>query len=221
MKDLLRLRRKARGGNKRALNALISRHNKLAQRANRMLDVLEKHGRTKQAYASAQGFLYSAYDGETNRFKTNLTDPNAIYQQAIAIEHFLSLKTSTLIGAKRVDDARVAAFRNRFPDNSKGMSKKQILDFFEFLSNESVDSYLNESSEYQSDDEVDNFLIAMNDVGRTSDEIIEMLDRYNESFNNPSPNQDERFYYDDLVKWFKGGIDIVFEGRKIKITKRG
>lgn len=221
MAELLKLRRKARQGNQRAINSMIKRNEKMARRANRMLDTLAKHGRTKMAYASAQNFIYSAYGGGVTRYKTDLKDPNAIYQQMLSIEHFLSLKTSTLVGARHVDSIRIAAFRAKFPEQTKGMKNKQILDFFTFLSEESIDAYLNESSQYGSGDEIDSFLYAVNQEGRQFDKIIEAVEHYNETFNNPSTKESENFYYDDLVQYLKGGIDVKFDGRTVHVTKRG
>lgn len=219
---MLRLRRQARKGNKRSMNALIKRNKKMAARANRMLDRLEKHGYTKQAYMSAQNFIQAAYGSRSNRYATNLTDPNAIYQQGIAIEHFLSLKTSTLRGTHRVEDLRVAGFRAQFPKATKGMSKRQILNFFDFLSEESIDAYLSEAGQYESGDEVDSFLYAVNEEERQLSEIVKAVEKYREDFINPPQDGSERFYHDDLVKYLKGGIDIMWDdNNQFHIVARG
>lgn len=220
MKELMRLRKNARKGDKRAINALIRRSEKMAIRANKMLNRLASHGYTKQAYMSAQTFIQSAYGDNADRYKTNLKDIDAIYQQALSIEHFLSLKTSTLSGTKEVENARVAGFRLRFPKMSAGMSKRDILDFFDFLAEESVDAYLSESSMYSSGDEVDSFLYAVNHEDLEYDAIVEAIERYQETFANPSPDESENFYYDDLQKYLKGEITVKFDGRKVIINKK-
>lgn len=222
MATLLRLRRESRKGNKRAQAALNKRTSSMARRANKMLDVLHKHGHTDMAYRSAMNFIQSAYGSSASRFDPRITDPNAQYQQLIAIEHFLGLKSSTLAGRRRVNDIRVASFRAKFPELTKGMSSRKILKFFDFLSEESVDAYLSEASQYSSGDEVDSFLYAVNSEKRQLSEIQKAIELYQEHEAHPPSNEEERFYYDDLINYLDGVIDVKFgKNKKFEVKYRG
>lgn len=222
MATLLRLRREARKGNKRAQAALNARTQRAVQRANRMLDTLQRHGYENMAYASAMNFIHSAFGANVNRFDSRITDPNAQYQQLIAIEHFLSLKSSTLAGRRRIDDLRVAGFRARFADQTRGMSRRQILNFFDFLAEESIDAYLSEAAQYGSGDEVDSFLYALNSEHRQLSEIQRAIELYQEHEAHPPSNEEERFYYDDLINYLDGVIDVKFgKDKTFKVEYRG
>ena len=221
MRQLLRDRRLANRGDARADARFRSTVEQWTARANRMLDILEKHGYTKQAYESALRFIRPAFGEDATRFSTDLTNSRAMYKQALAINHFLTLESSTLKGSRAIERRRVKAFREKFKDSKysgavKKMKKQDILDFFDFLHDHPTGQFLSESSRFQSGDEMDNFMEAMYIVGRSTDEIDKALAAFTrtDTWNATHPNEiqpvEERFYFDDLLKFLKGGIDIIW-----------
>lgn len=219
MKETMRLRREARRGNPEALQRLQAKNVLMARRANRMLDLLQKAGLTKQAYRAAQTFTNPAY-GST-RYSENLTDVDAMYQQLLSIEHFLSLRTSTIAGSKEVENERISTFRQRYK-RAQNMTRRQILDFFDFLDDENVSDFIDEEGYYESKYSVDDFLYVTNEVGRSKDRIKQAIGLYMERRDNPLYNDKQKFYYDDLINYLHGGIDFRVDKKtdNIIIVKR-
>lgn len=219
MKETMRLRREARRGNPEALQRLQAKSVLMARRANKMLDLLQKAGLTKQAYRVAQTFTSPAY-GST-RYSENLTDVDAMYQQLLSIEHFLSLRTSTITGSKEVENERISTFRQRYK-RAKNMTRRQILDFFDFLDDENVSDFIDEEGYYESKYSVDDFLYVTNEVGRSKDRVKQAIGLYMERRDNPLYNDKQKFYYDDLINYLHGGIDFRVDKKtdNIIIVKR-
>lgn len=219
MKETMRLRREARRGNPEALQRLQAKNALMARRANKMLDLLQKAGLTKQAYRAAQTFTNPAY-GST-RYSENLTDVDAMYQQLLSIEHFLSLRTSTIAGSKEVENERISTFRQRYK-RAQNMTRRQILDFFDFLDDENVSDFIDEEGYYESKYSVDDFLYVTNEVGRSKDRIKQAIGLYMERRDNPLYNDKQKFYYDDLINYLHGGIDFRVDKKtdNIIIVKR-
>lgn len=219
MKETMRLRREARRGNPEALQRLQAKNVLMARRANRMLDLLQKAGLTKQAYRAAQTFTNPAY-GST-RYSENLTDVDAMYQQLLSIEHFLSLRTSTIAGSKELENERISTFRQRYK-RAQNMTRRQILDFFDFLDDENVSDFIDEEGYYESKYSVDDFLYVTNEVGRSKDRIKQAIGLYMERRDNPLYNDKQKFYYDDLINYLHGGIDFRVDKKtdNIIIVKR-
>lgn len=219
MKETMRLRREARRGNPEALQRLQAKSLVMARRANKMLDLLQKAGLTKQAYRAAQTFTNPAY-GST-RYSENLTDVDAMYQQLLSIEHFLSLRTSTIAGSKEVENERISTFRQRYK-RAQNMTRRQILDFFDFLDDENVSDFIDEEGYYESKYSVDDFLYITNEVGRSKDRVKQAIGLYMERRDNPLYNDKQKFYYDDLIDYLHGGIDFRVDKKtnNIIIVKR-
>lgn len=219
MKETMRLRREARRGNPEALQRLQAKSALMARRANKMLDLLQKAGLTKQAYRAAQTFTSPAY-GST-RYSENLTDADAMYQQLLSIEHFLSLRTSTIAGSKEVENERISTFRQRYK-RAQNMTRRQILDFFDFLDDENVSDFIDEEGYYESKYSVDDFLYITNEVGRSKDRVKQAIGLYMERRDNPLYNDKQKFYYDDLINYLHGGIDFRVDKKtdNIIIVKR-
>lgn len=219
MKETMRLRREARRGNPEALQRLQAKSLLMARRANKMLDLLQKAGLTKQAYRAAQTFTNPAY-GST-RYSENLTDVDAMYQQLLSIEHFLSLRTSTIAGSKEVENERISTFRQRYK-RAQNMTRRQILDFFDFLDDENVSDFIDEEGYYESKYSVDDFLYITNEVGRSKDRVKQAIGLYMERRDNPLYNDKQKFYYDDLIDYLHGGIDFRVDKKtdNIIIVKR-
>lgn len=219
MKETMRLRREARRGNPEALQRLQAKNALMARRANKMLDLLQKAGLTKQAYRAAQTFTNPAY-GST-RYSENLTDVDAMYQQLLSIEHFLSLRTSTIAGSKEVENERISTFRQRYK-RAQNMTRRQILDFFDFLDDENVSDFIDEEGYYESKYSVDDFLYITNEVGRSRDRVKQAIGLYMERRDNPLYNDKQKFYYDDLINYLHGGIDFRVDKKtdNIIIVKR-
>lgn len=219
MKETMRLRREARRGNPEALQRLQAKSVSMARRANKMLDLLQKAGLTKQAYRAAQTFTNPAY-GST-RYSENLTDVDAMYQQLLSIEHFLSLRTSTIAGSKEVENERISTFRQRYK-RAQNMTRRQILDFFDFLDDENVSDFIDEEGYYESKYSVDDFLYVTNEVGRSKDRVKQAIGLYMERRDNPLYNDKQKFYYDDLINYLHGGIDFRVDKKtdNIIIVKR-
>lgn len=196
-----------------------------------MLERLEKQGKTRMAYKSAMAFIKPAYGEDATRFSTNLHTSRAKYKQALAINHFLTLKTSTLAGQKEVERKRVAAFRETMSDSRysgivKEMSKKDILDFFDFMDDHPLGQFIAEQGRFQSGDEMDTFMEAIFKFKRPTDEIDKALAAYKqtETWNETHPGkpmpQSMRFYHDKLIQYLKGGIDVKFNDQWEYITKK-
>lgn len=219
MKETMRLRREARRGNPEALQRLQAKSVSMARRANKMLDLLQKAGLTKQAYRAAQTFTNPAY-GST-RYSENLTDVDAMYQQLLSIEHFLSLRTSTIAGSKEVENERISTFRQRYK-RAQNMTRRQIVDFFDFLDDENVSDFIDEEGYYESKYSVDDFLYVTNEVGRSKDRVKQAIGLYMERRDNPLYNDKQKFYYDDLINYLHGGIDFRVDKKtdNIIIVKR-
>lgn len=219
MKETMRLRREARRGNPEALQRLQAKSVLMARRANKMLDLLQKAGLTKQAYRVAQTFTSPAY-GST-RYSENLTDVDAMYQQLLSIEHFLSLRTSTITGSKEVENERISTFRQRYK-RAQNMTRRQILDFFDFLDDENVSDFIDEEGYYESKYSVDDFLYVTNEVGRSKDRVKQAIGLYMERRDNPLYNDKQKIYYDDLINYLHGGIDFRVDKKtdNIIIVKR-
>lgn len=219
MKETMRLRREARRGNPEALQRLQAKSVLMARRANKMLDLLQKAGLTKQAYRAAQTFTSPAY-GST-RYSENLTDVDAMYQQLLSIEHFLSLRTSTIAGSREVENERISTFRERYK-RAQNMTRRQIVDFFDFLDDENVSDFIDEEGYYESKYSVDDFLYITSEVGRSKDRVKQAIGLYMERRDNPLYNDKQKFYYDDLINYLHGGIDFRVDKKtdNIIIVKR-
>lgn len=231
MRKLLRDRRLANRGDVRAQRRFDSTVEQWTNRANKMLERLEKQGKTRMAYKSAMAFIKPAYGEDATRFSTNLHTSRAKYKQALAINHFLTLKTSTLAGQKEVERKRVAAFRETMSDSRysgivKEMSKKEILDFFDFMDDHPLGQFIAEQGRFQSGDEMDTFMEAIFKFKRPTDEIDKALAAYKqtETWNETHPGkpmpQSMRFYHDKLIQYLKGGIDVKFNDQWEYITKK-
>lgn len=231
MRKLLRDRRKANRGDLKAEQRLRSTVEQWTERANKMLDTLEKHGYTKQAYKSALGFIHAAYGEEENRFATNLTSTKAMYTQAMTLNHFFTLESSTLKGSRAIENRRIKAFREHFladPDNKwsgavKKMKRKDILDFFDFLHDTPIGEYLADKSKYESGDDMDSFMNAIYGLGLEKDEITKAFAMYVNTENNIQMGTigelkpKERFYHDDLINYLKGKYTLTFDGSEVTI----
>lgn len=229
MRKLLRDRRKANRGDKLAEARLLSTVEQWTARANRMLDNLERHGFTKQAYESAQHFIKIAYGDDSNRFSTDLTSSKALYQQAMALNHFFTLETSTVKGSYAVQRRRIKAFREKFKDTKysgvvKKMKNKDIIDFFDFLHDTPVGKFLADRSKYQSGDDMDSFMNAIYGLGIEEDQVTQALTRYIDTKNHEQEGtldeleEDQIFHYDDLVKFLKGKYKVKFNKGRYKIS---
>lgn len=231
MRKLLRDRRLANRGDARAQRRFDSTVEQWTTRANKMLERLEKQGKTRMAYKSAMAFIKPAYGEDATRFATDLHTSRAKYKQALAINHFLTLKTSTLSGQKEVERKRIAAFRESMSDSRysgivKEMTKKDILDFFDFMEDHPLGQFISEQGRFQSGDEMDTFMEAIFKFHRPTDEIDKALAAYKrtETWTETHPGvplpESEKFYYDQLIQYLKGGIDVKFGNDWKYITKK-
>lgn len=226
MRKLLRNRRLANRGDLLAARRLRSTVESWAKRANKMLDRLEAHGFTRQAYESAQNFIKPAFGEDATRFATDLTNSRALYKEAMALNHFFTLESSTISGAMAIQKRRIAAFRAKFKGSEalKKMRNKDILDFFDFLHDNPVGEFLKDNSRYQSGDEMDTYMEAIYVHGISTDAVSKALAAYQRTRNweieHPDQEmpEDEKFYLDDLVKYLKGGHKITWNGWKYSIT---
>lgn len=228
MRKLLRDRRLANRGNARAQARFRSTVEQWTARANKQLDRLEAHGKTKQAYRSAMAFIKPAYGEDATRFATDLRNSRAMYNQALAINHFLTLKTSTLSGQAEVERNRIARFQEAMSDSRysgvvKEMSRKEILDFFDFMDDHPLGQFLSESGRFQSGDEMDSFMLAIHRFKRPTEEIDKALAAYKktetweDTHRTPLPEA-QKFEHDKLVKYLKGSINVKFHGDDIYIA---
>jgi len=227
MRWLLKKRRQAVRGDTRAQEALRSTVERWTRRANIMLDRLEAHGYTRQAYQSALTFIQSAYGDDETRFQFDLKNPTALYKQAMALNHFFTLETSTITGSRAVDRRRIAAFRERFKNSRaiQQMTNKDIREFFDFLHDTPVGTFLKDTQRYESGDEMDTFMEAMYLHGHEADEITKALAAYQRTkdwaHDHPGVKQpeQERFYFEDLRNYLKGDYDIKWKGFEYTIKK--
>lgn len=230
MRKLLRDRRKANRGDELAASRFKSTVDKMTIRANKMLDRLEAHGFTRQAYETAMNYIKPAFGKDATRFSLDLTNSRAMYQQAMAINHFLTLKSSTLSGSYEIQRNRIAAFRAKMSDSEysgvvKTMKNKDILKFFDFLHDHPIGQFLSESARYQSGDEMDTFMQAMFKYDRSTEEIDKALAAYQRTetwdltHTYPMP-ENEKFNMDQLLNYLKGRYDITWDNWKYEVTKR-
>lgn len=230
MRKLLRDRRKANRGDKLAASRFKSTVDTMTIRANKMLDRLDAHGFTRQAYETAMNYIKPAFGKDATRFSLDLTNSRAMYQQAMAINHFLTLKSSTISGSYDIQKNRIAAFRAKMSESKysgivKKMKNKDILDFFDFLHDHPAGQFLAESARYQSGDEADAFMLAMYKFDRSTTEIDKALAAYQRTetwdltHNYPMP-EDEKFEFDKLMSYYKGRYDIKWKGWKYEVIKR-
>lgn len=222
LKTLLRLSRKARH-NEASLNRLRTKVVRLVERANRMLDTLESHGYVDMAYVSATNYTQNAFGSDRYADPTDM-DATSIYRMARDINHFLTLRTSTVSGQEQLNSERIAIFRDRFltKRDEQGnitkqykMSNKQILDFFKFLKRRPVARLLDSAGRYESGEIIENIATALND-DKSFDEIMKVLEAYwntEEQMPYGQMPESQAVYYDELQKYLKGELSIYFNDK--------
>lgn len=136
MKDLRRLQRKAKEGDRASMDALISITNAIAGNVNARMRALEKSGYDYGAYGIVEHFTNVQYG--TNRFKTanslksNIDD--MFLQSQIGMK-FLKERGSDVSYMDEQEQKRIGTFIDRgiFPEN---ISIRQARNFLRFLGRE-------------------------------------------------------------------------------------
>lgn len=201
LRRLLRQYRRAQGGSQRSLASLQSTARQLVNRANRQLDALERHGYTEGAYASATS--YTQIMNGTDRFAIapNMS-PRDLYRLSREINHFLTLRTSTVSGTQALNRERIRTFRSQILDQTGiKMTNQQILSFFKFLKERPVSRLLDSVGHYESEEIVSSLARHLID-NESRDEILALLDVYWETQKDPQ-RDDVQIHYDDLLHYLK------------------
>lgn len=155
IKDLRRLQRKAKEGDRASMDALISVTNAIAGNVNKRMRALEQAGYDYGAYGIVEHFTGTQY--ETNRFKTanalKKDIDDMVLQSQIGMK-FLKERESDVAYMEEQERKRIATFIERgvFPEN---ISIRQARNFLRFLGRE-------ESQEFK-------------DAYGNSDTVVEMM----------------------------------------------
>ena len=104
---------------------------KLARKANRQLNELERANKTQYAYKNAEVYNVKQQDRKKNRFYTgrNFANKKDIKRHIDELEKFLSMETSNVKGYEKTINKRIETFRRKGVNIEKGNEKA----FFDFL----------------------------------------------------------------------------------------
>lgn len=155
MKDLRRLQRKAKEGDRASMDALISVTNAIAGNVNKRMRALEQSGYDYGAYGIVEHFTDAQYG--TNRFKTvnalKKDIDDMVLQSQIGLK-FLKERGSEVAYMNEQEQQRISKFIEKgvFPEN---ISIRQAKNFLRFLGKE-------ESQEFK-------------DAYGNSDTVVEMM----------------------------------------------
>lgn len=165
MKDLRRLQRKAKDGDRASMEALISVTNAIAGNVNKRMRALEQAGYNYGAYGIVEHFTDAQYG--TNRFKTanslKRDIDDMVLQSQIGLK-FLKERGSEVAYMDEQERGRITKFIEKgiFPEN---VSIRQARNFLRFLGRE-------ESQEFK-------------DAYGNSDTVVEMMyDAYTKKNNS-------------------------------------
>lgn len=212
IQKLIALKGRSQRGDKDAERELYNLYSRLVTTSNYRLHSLKKAGYTEYAYELATSYTKSVYGVEA--FIPFPESAQEAYENLIVMRKFLSKETSTVSGQKRVESARVKAFRQKFKLTTapfaKGYIKNAtIVKFLKLLGRAPIRAIISERHKSLSNELVE--LIrgrALTDSSDAEfDRITEMFEKYLETIESGSlVPEEKRFYYDDLVNALKEGV---------------
>lgn len=190
------LERKAMGGDKNAYKKLVDYNATYIKRANDRMKNLEKQGYDYYAYDRASAYAKSVNNGKP-RFTSSqvkLGDAQGIAQSLREARAFLTAKSGTVTGQKKIEETRIQYFKDYYDKLAKkreqetGVAQEFLFDtkeeekeFLKFLGSKDIAKGLEKMGKTVSETVVDAIRGKLVEEVLTEDEILDMFTEYKNS----------------------------------------